>query len=233
MTTTLEHDADRVCGLICKRLRKGERIIVGIAGPPASGKSTLAEAVVGKLNEEAEAVATSPSSPPQRAVLLPMDGYHLDNCILEARGQLARKGASETFDSNGFCRAVRQLAKAEEESYHPRFDRKMDLAIACSIAVPPDVPVVVVEGNYLLLKSAPWSSLQDHFALTVFVCPSFDALRDRLQQRWIDHGLDGEAAKLRATRNDLPNARKVVEESRDADLHLDQSYTESGGHHAY
>lgn len=227
MATTLEQDADRVCGLICKRLRKGERIIVGIAGPPASGKSTLAEAVVRKLNEEAEAVSLSPSPPPQ-SVLLPMDGYHLDNCILEARGQLARKGAPETFDSSGFCRAVRQLAKAEEESYHPRFDRKMDLAIACSIAIPPDVPVVVVEGNYLLLNSRPWSLLHDLFALTIFVCPSFDALQDRLQQRWIDHGLDGEAAMQRAMSNDLPNARAVIEKSRGADLHLDQNHPELG-----
>ena len=145
---------------------------------------------------------------------------------------LAKKGAPETFDSDGFCRAVRQLADADVESYHPRFDRKMDLAIAGSIAVPPEVPVVVVEGNYLLLKSAPWSSLQDVFALTIFVCPSFDALQDRLQQRWIDHGLDDEAALLRATSNDLPNARTVVEQSHAADLQLDQNYPELGVRYA-
>lgn len=232
MTTTLELDADRVCALIRERMHHSGRIMVGIAGPPASGKSTLAEAVVRQLNEQAEASSSLPKTSLQ-AVLLPMDGYHLDNCILEARGQLARKGAPETFDSAGFCRAVQQLAQAEEESYHPRFDRQRDLAIACSIAVPTDVPVVVVEGNYLLLKSAPWSSLKDHFALTIFVCPSFDALQDRLQQRWIDHGMDGEAAMLRATSNDLPNARMVVEQSRAADLHLDQNYTESGVLYAY
>ncbi|MEM7303422.1 MAG: hypothetical protein AAF468_20265 [Pseudomonadota bacterium] len=231
MTTTLEQDADCVCALIREKLGKSGRIMVGIAGPPASGKSTLAEAVVRKLNEEAEADSVS-GFPPTQAVLLPMDGYHLDNSLLEARGQLARKGAPETFDSNGFCRAVRQLAEAQDESYHPRFDRKMDLAIASSIAVSPDVPVVVVEGNYLLLNSTPWSSLQDIFALTIFVCPSFDALQDRLEQRWIDHGLDGEAAIFRTTSNDLPNARAVIEQSRSADLHLDQNYPEMSARYA-
>lgn len=214
--TTLEKDADRVCALIRDRQSNDRRAIIAIAGPPASGKSTLAAAVVHQLNGQADTAV-----PP--AVLLPMDGYHLDNPILESRGQLARKGAPETFDSHGFCHAVRQLADAEETSYHPRFDRQLDLAIAGSIAIAPDVQIVVVEGNYLLLKSRPWSSLEDVFTLTVFVSPGFDALQDRLHQRWIDHGLDSEAAMIRATTNDLPNARLVVEQSREADLQLDQN----------
>lgn len=226
MNTTLEQDADRVCALIRERQRPDQRTMVAIAGPPASGKSTLAAAVVQKLNGQSD--ATSPD-----AVFLPMDGYHLDNQILEARGQLARKGAPETFDSDGFCRAVHQLADAEETSYHPRFDRQRDLAIAGSIAMAPDVPIVVVEGNYLLLKSSPWSSLEDVFTLTVFVSPGFDALQDRLHQRWIDHGLDSETAMRRATTNDLPNARLVIEQSGDADLHLDQNYAELGVRYAY
>ena len=125
------------------------------------------------------------------------------------------------------------MAEPCAEGFYPTFDRQLDLAIANAITISGKTPVVVVEGNYLLLKSAPWSSLQDVFALTIFVCPSFDALQDRLQQRWIDHGMDGEAAMLRATSNDLPNARMVVEQSRAADLHLDQSYPESGVLYAY
>lgn len=226
MKTSLEQDVDTVCRLIEKKSKVGSRTMIGIAGPPASGKSTLAEAVVQQLNLNAKDNST-------RAAFLPMDGYHLDNRVLETRGLLERKGAPETFDSSGFCYAVRMLANPEFESFHPKFDRQMDLAIANSISIPPDVPIVVVEGNYLLLDSSPWSQLRNLFAATVFVCPSFDALQVRLQQRWLNHGLDLETAVARATRNDLPNAEIVINNSFEADLTLHQNYTEFGVRFAY
>ena len=229
MNTTLEQDAERVLDLIQEKRRgaaTSKRMVIGIAGPPASGKSALAEAVVQKLNN-----GVTGSTP--AAVLLPMDGFHLDNRILESRGLLARKGAPDTFDSAGFCSAVQQLSQPDHERYFPRFDRQMDQAIANAIAIPPEVPIVVVEGNYLLLKSPPWSSLSQVFAASIFVCPSFEALQDRLHRRWLDHGLDSEAAMKRATGNDLPNARTVIDESREADLLLDQNYTEFGVRYAY
>lgn len=207
-------------------MRDGTRTIIGIAGPPASGKSTLAESVVQSLNKES-------ASPAPTAALLPMDGYHLDNRLLESRGLLARKGAPETFNAIGFCEAVKWLASATRESFHPKFDRQMDLAIANAIAIHPETPIVVVEGNYLLLSSDPWSSLQGIFAATVFVSPTLDDLQDRLQQRWIKHGLDPEAALLKARGNDLPNAELVLRDSRTADLQLNQNYTEFGVRYAF
>lgn len=223
--TTLENDVQIVCDLANSKRVAGRRTIIGIAGPPASGKSTLAETVVQCLNtEEAEAPV---------AALLPMDGYHLDNRLLESRGLLARKGAPETFDANGFCDAIQELSSATRESFHPKFDRQMDLAIANSIAIHPHTPVVVVEGNYLFLNSEPWASLSDIFSATVFVSPTIEKLRDRLQQRWIKHGLDPAAAMQRATGNDLPNAELVLSESREADVLLNQNYAEFGVRYAY
>lgn len=225
-TSSLEQDVGRVCELIKNKMREGGRTIIGIAGPPASGKSTLAESVVQKLNQKSD--QTFP-----KAVLLPMDGYHLDNRLLESRGLLARKGAPETFNTRGFCDAVKRLRSAKRETFHPKFDRQMDLSIAQSIVIHPDTPIIVVEGNYLLLKSEPWASLEDVFDATVFVCPSHDAIQDRLKQRWIKHGLDPDAALLRATGNDLPNAELVMRESRAADLHLSQNYKEFGVRYAF
>lgn len=224
--STLEQDVELVCNLVKSERISGSRTIIGIAGPPASGKSTLAEAVVQSLNN------AEPSVFPQ-AALLPMDGYHLDNRILESRGLLARKGAPETFDANGFCDAVRRLSLATRESFHPKFDRQMDLSIANAISIQPETPVVVVEGNYLLLESDPWSSLSEVFAATVFVSPPLEDLKDRLQQRWINHGLDPAAAMQRAVGNDLPNAELVLRESREADRCLNQNYTEFGVRYAY
>lgn len=207
-------------------MQDGVRTIVGIAGPPASGKSTLAESVVQALNKDCRTAMPN-------AALLPMDGYHLDNRLLESRGLLARKGAPETFNAHGFCDAVKRLSSTNRETFHPKFDRQMDLSIAQSIVIHPDTSIVVVEGNYLLLETKPWTSLQDVFDATVFVCPSRDAILDRLKQRWIKHGLDSEAAMLRARGNDLPNAELVMRESREADMRLTQNYTEFGVRYAF
>lgn len=211
----IAQDTQRVCDLILSRVEPGARTIVGIAGPPASGKSTLADAVVCALNEQ------KPSSVPC-ATLVPMDGFHLDNCVLETRGLLARKGAPETFDALGFCSAIKNLASTRHEYFLPKFDRKMDLAIANAIAVHPDTPIVVVEGNYLLLDEEPWVSLKDVFTATVFVSPTLETLRTRLQERWIGHGLDPKSALRRATQNDIPNAQLILKTSRQADVVLNQ-----------
>ncbi len=215
----MERDVERVCDLISSRRQVGVRTIVAIAGPPASGKSTLAEAVVLTLNAQQ-------SSAVPVATLVPMDGYHLDNRILEPRGLLTRKGAPETFDAVGFCTAIKGLQSARHESFHPSFDRQMDLAIANAIAVHPDTPTVVVEGNYLLMDSDPWRGLADVFTVTVFVSPDLEELKSRLQHRWIKHGFDPKSALQRATMNDLPNAELILRDSRKADLTLTQCDSE-------
>ncbi|MEW2919684.1 hypothetical protein AB1A64_21645 [Ruegeria sp. ANG10] len=222
----IEQDATRVCDLISSRRQVGVRTIVAIAGPPASGKSTLAEAVVQSLNAQQ-------SSAIPLATLVPMDGYHLDNRVLETRGFLARKGAPETFDAVGFCNAIKTLQSAQHESFHPRFDRQMDLAIANAIAVHPETPTVVVEGNYLLMDSDPWRALADVYTATVFVSPTLEELETRLQRRWVKHGFDPKAALQRAKTNDLPNAERVIRDSRKADLALNQNCTEFGKRYAF
>ena len=119
MGTTLKADVDQICNLIAGKMADRERMLIGIAGPPASGKSTLAAAVVDRLN--ADHVQEVP-----HAALLPMDGYHLDNRLLEASGLLARKGAPETFNAHGFCQAVHKLAEPGVEGFFPTFDRQLD-----------------------------------------------------------------------------------------------------------
>ncbi len=171
----------------------GKRRVVAIAGPPASGKSWLAAQVSKRL---------------KHAVTVPMDGYHLDNRVLEDRGLLARKGAPETFDLGGFASLVKRL-KQEEEIFFPLFDRARDLAIAGAGLVGRDCKSVIVEGNYLLYDRPGWRSLDRFWDLRVFLRPSETVLRERLIDRWLRHGLDRPAAIARAQDNDLPNARAV------------------------
>jgi pantothenate kinase len=210
---SVDQDTLRVCELIEERGQASRRTIVAIAGPPASGKSTLAENVVNKLNQDA-------SSEIPKAVLLPLDGYHLDNRILEASGLLARKGAPETFDSVGFCEAIYNVATSNRKTYHPLFDRRLDLSVAKAIEVHPSTEIIVVEGNYLLLERYPWISIRKEFALTVFVNPPKEVLCDRLQERWVQHGLEPAAANLRVAENDMVNAELVVQCSSKADLEI-------------
>lgn len=213
MSKDLEQKTSAVCDLIHAHKGRGGRILVAIAGAPASGKSTLADCVVERLNQNAE------GGKPQ-AALLPMDGYHLDNRILRAHGLFERKGAPETFDASGFCAAVKGLAEGGDLTFFPSFDRSLDIAVAGSIEIPHSVPIVVVEGNYLLLKSEPWCGIRSVFSASVFVNPGLDILTERLNARWLKYGLDPEAAARRAETNDLVNARLVLGNSNKADLEL-------------
>jgi pantothenate kinase len=122
----------------------GGRRVLGIAGAPGAGKSTVAEAVVGALGE--------------RAVLVPMDGFHLAQAELERLGRADRKGAPDTFDAAGFVALLRCLQEpAEGVVYAPRFDRSIEEPVAGAIPVHPEVPLVVVEGNYLLHDDGAWA----------------------------------------------------------------------------
>ncbi len=175
------------------------RILVAIAGPPASGKSTLAKGVRDRLDREGLPCG-----------LVQMDGFHLDNETLKRRDMLARKGAPETFDLHGFTQLMERL-RAEDDVALPLFDRVLDQVIPDSGRVTKAQRHVIVEGNYLFLKDGGWRNLADFWTYSVFVDPSIETLRTRLIDRWLTHGLDAAAAEQRATQNDLKNAARVLE----------------------
>ncbi len=200
------------------KLLPTQRFIIGIAGAPASGKSTLAHVLTEQLN--AALVSTGDA-----AVAVPMDGYHLDNSVLDERGLRPVKGAPHTFDVLGFRQLLQRLAAPLEPAgsavsqlddaviYIPLFDRSMDLARCAASAVGQHHRIVVVEGNYLLLERPVWQDLQHSMDLTVLLNVPLDTLEERLIERWIEHGHSAEAAKERAMENDIPNAQVVVRES--------------------
>ena len=191
----MEEILDRIA-----RLGPGRRI-VAIVGAPGSGKSTLAARLVAGLSD---------------AVLVPMDGFHLDNRLLEADGLRGCKGAPQTFDAAGFVALVQRL-KAGGEVIHPVFDRARDLAIAGAGRVAADTRLVVVEGNYLLLDRAPWRKLAGFWDLSVMLDVPMAELRRRLTARW--QGLGRSPAEVMAhLENDLGNAELVQRESLPADL---------------
>ncbi|KAJ57042.1 hypothetical protein ACMU_00695 [Actibacterium mucosum KCTC 23349] len=191
---------------------EGKRVLVALAGPPGAGKSTLCSALSSVL-------ANDPTTPD--AVVVPMDGFHFDNCILDERGQRPVKGAPQTFDGEGFVHLVQRL-RVEPEVAFPVFDRADDLSRAAAGLVTEGDRIVLVEGNYLLLNRAPWNRLRGMFDLTVFLDVPMGALEERLIARWQGYGWPEDVARKRALENDIPNARTVVNNSLPADWTIRQ-----------
>jgi pantothenate kinase len=190
------------------RLR-GERKLIAIAGPPGSGKSTVA-AVLNRLLREAG----------KTSAVVPMDGFHLDNAVLDARGLRPRKGAPETFDGAGFCNLVKRIGTEVADIVYPVFDRSRDIAIAGAEVLSKDVEYVLFEGNYLVLDGDPWGQLAQYWTSAIWIDAPIDELERRLMQRWFDEGLSEADARIKVGENDLPNAKYVQSNSRTCDLVL-------------
>ncbi|MBR2655888.1 MAG: nucleoside/nucleotide kinase family protein [Loktanella sp.] len=185
------------------------RVLVAIAGAPGSGKSTMATELARRLNARGK-----------RAVVVPMDGFHLDNAILEARSMLQRKGAPETFDANGFIRLIKAI-KSGEEVFAPVFDRPRDLSIAGAVVIPANARYVIAEGNYLMFDEAPWSALAGLWDVSVRLDVPMPELRARLIQRWLSQNLSRAVATRRAESNDIPNAQRIIAKALPCDFTFD------------
>lgn len=188
-------------------LPRDRRRIIAVAGPPGSGKSALAEALAARLPD---------------AAVLPMDGFHYDDAVLEARGWRARKGAPHTFDAGGLAAMLGRLrADREAEIAVPVFDRRLEIARAGARIIPAAARLVIVEGNWLILDRPPWAALRPLLDLAVLLVVPEAELARRLRARWEGLGLDPEAVAAKLEGNDLPNARLVLSESRGAELLID------------
>lgn len=183
--------------------------LVAIAGPPGAGKSTVAERIRSRLASEG-----------RRAAVVPMDGFHLDNAVLAERGLLHRKGAPETFDVHGFRHLVSRIAAGEQDVVYPLFDRKRDVAVAGAAVLARDTEFVLFEGNYLLLREAPWAALAGYWTFSIWMNAKEAALESRLLERWVSQGLPEAEALARLRGNDLPNVRFVCDHSAPGDLAL-------------
>ena len=174
----------------------GERHFLGITGAPGSGKSTLAETLAAALGEQ--------------AILVGMDGFHLSNEELHRLDRHPRKGAPDTFDAAGYVSLLRRLqARQEPIVYAPRFDRSLEESIGSAVPVPADIPLIITEGNYLLLDGPLWSPVRHILDEIWFVEPGTETRMDRLIARHMVFGRSRQEAVERSYGSDERNAEVI------------------------
>lgn len=183
------------------------RSVLAIAGPPGSGKTTLAKQLVEALGDK------------DTVVLLPLDGYHLSNATLDERGIRNIKGAPQTFDVDSYIDLLRNVRNFPEKTwYAPDFSHKIDEPVSNAIAIKPDVRLVITEGNYLLLPGK-WGQVKRLCDETWFLDIDPAIERKRLIKRQIEEsGRTLDTAIDWVDRNDLANAAFVRNHSAEPTL---------------
>jgi pantothenate kinase len=184
----------------------GRRKLVALAGPPASGKSTLAAKVAQDLTDRGTPAA-----------VVPMDGFHLDNGILYEMNLVHRKGSPDSFDAAGLLRLLDAL-RSDDVVYFPVFDREADRSIAGAGRISAGCEIVIVEGNYLLLNAPIWRDIAKSWDYSIRLDVPVEVLEARLRERWHFYKVPEEEAETKINANDLPNARRVVEDTLAADV---------------
>lgn len=192
---TVGEVADILGGIVSSDYRS----LIGIVGAPGAGKSTIAEQLVEALTP--------------RAALLPMDGFHLPQSTLVELGRRDRMGAADTFDVDAFRATLLSVRRGFGNSGHPvtapGFDREREEPVPGAIDISPEFPLVVVEGNYLLLDSGGWERTAPMFDLTFYVDLDEETRIERLTARHRKYGKTAADARAWALGPDQVNARLI------------------------
>ncbi len=144
------------------------------------------------------------------AIVVPMDGFHFPNDILEKHGLLQIKGAPETFDVNSFVELINRLHEFQDQiALCPTYDRELHNPVNNSIAIKPSDRLIVVEGNYLLLNRSPWDLIRTKLDEVWYLDTPLDIIKERLFDRHVSGGTNKKEAERKITSVDVPNAELI------------------------
>ncbi len=212
MSSLSLNNLDDLYRLIEQKSAQKDRIMIGIAGCPGAGKSTISHYLKTKLGQ---------------AKIVQMDGFHLTNEILEERHLLSRKGSPNSFDLEGFSALLSRIKNNPVNTpnhklsiYAPLFNRELDASIGSAVEIKNSDKFILVEGNYLLLDQTGWRDLNPLLDISIFIEVDESTLIARLTQRWLDLGLEPKAALDKVNLNDAFNIKLVSENLIKADIVL-------------
>jgi pantothenate kinase len=196
---TLEEAIERAATLAA-----AGRFLLGIAGCPGAGKSTLSDAITARVHS---------------SVVVPMDGFHMPNDELVRLGRRDRKGAPDTFAADEYIAMLDRVRRQTIEVVTaPRYDRAASAPVPDAIVIDPHVALVITEGNYLLLDQSPWDAVRPLLDEVWFVDLD-DAIRvPRLIARHIEFGKSADEAREWVMRSDETNAALVAASRDRADV---------------
>lgn len=195
----------------------GRRILVFLAAPPATGKSTLVKFLTDLSGE-------MPGLTPITAV--GMDGFHhyqdylLSHRVIRDGQEIPMtliKGAPITYDLDAFRERLLRVRK-ERVCPWPEYSRKLHDPVDNAVEITGDI--VLIEGNYLLLDEEGWRDLKSLADYTVRILADEKDVRDRLIWRRASNGTPMKEAEYMVDSNDIPNVRLCMEKSMDGDVTL-------------
>lgn len=195
--------------------KKDRRIIISLAGIPGAGKSTLSAGLVKQLNTRV------------KAIVVQQDGFHLYRSELKElpnpEEAFLRRGAPFTFNAKKFLDLVahindKEYARSTIEV--PTFDHKLKDPVENDKLIEPDTNIIIIEGNYVLLKDPYWNDISKYVDETWFIDVPFNLAKERIIKRHLEAGIakNEQEAIARADGNDLVNAGYILQNSKSADL---------------
>lgn len=158
---------------------KKERIIVFMAAPPAVGKTTLCEFLeyLSKQDQEFTDIQA-----------LGLDGFHYHSDYINSHDAIVLgekvpmkqvKGCPETYDTEKLRQKLEKIKI--EDILWPIYDRNLHDVVEDQIKVTKDI--ILIEGNWLLLKQEPWKSMQQYADYKILILAEEEMLKERLISR--------------------------------------------------
>ncbi|MCI4667310.1 MAG: nucleoside/nucleotide kinase family protein [Bacteroidia bacterium] len=185
------------------------RYLIGICGPPASGKSWLSTRLSESIKHAiGENISTA----------FAMDAYHFYEKDLQEKGLTPFKGSPFTFDAPAFIDKLIEIKEKPGEIFCPIFDRSIDEPVQNALRILPEQRIVVVEGNYLLTRVFPWNTIKYLLDMTIFLDVNADIQQNRLIQRHMALGKSETEAHEKIKRTDAINTELIRKEKDRADI---------------